>query len=46
MFAFVRRTLILLGITTGLVAAAAGPAAAGLALNNHCRPNPRPANPS
>jgi hypothetical protein len=38
----VRRVVVLLATTLGLIAAAAGPAAAGFNLSNHCEPPIRP----
>ena len=38
MSARIRRLLVLAATTTGLIAATAGPAAAGLNFSNHCPP--------
>jgi len=38
----VPRAAVLIATTLGLIAAAAGPAAAGLNLGNHCEPPVRP----
>jgi hypothetical protein len=37
----VRRMITALAVATGLVAVTAGPASAGLVLNNHCPPASR-----
>ncbi len=38
-----RRLLVLTATTLGVVAATAGPAAAGMILTNHCEPSTLPA---
>jgi hypothetical protein len=43
MTATIRRILLTISVAAGLVAAAAGPAAAGINLGNHCEPLNRPA---